>query len=85
MSLRTTKETAIAIGWSMAALVATERHLWLNLAEIKEKDKTFLLDAPVDPPGLFGDAVSTIVDSFQEVKKQSEAFKKFLPAMSCWA
>ena len=79
LSLRATKETARAIGRSMAALVATERHLWLNLADIKDKDRSFLLDAPVDPSGLFGDAVNSVVERFQESKKQAEVFKKFLP------
>lgn len=79
LSLRATKETARAIGRSMAALVATERHLWLNLSEMKDKDRAFLLDAPLAPPGLFGDAVNSVVERFQESKKQAEAFKKFLP------
>ncbi len=30
-------------------LVATERHLWLNLSNIKRKDKNFLMDAPFFP------------------------------------
>lgn len=34
----------------------TERHLWLNLSGIWEKDRTFLLDAPLSPSGLFGDS-----------------------------
>ncbi|CAM4729294.1 unnamed protein product [Leuciscus chuanchicus] len=46
LSLRATKETAKSIGRSMAALVATERHLWLNLSDIKDKEKHVLLDAP---------------------------------------
>ena len=56
LSLRATKQTARAIGRSMASLVTAERHLWLNLTGIKDKDRTFLLDAPVSPSGLFGDA-----------------------------
>lgn len=67
LPLRATKETACAIGRSM---VATERHLLLNLSGIKEKDKTFLLDALLSPPGLFGDAVSLVTERFQEAKKQ---------------
>ncbi|ROI84191.1 hypothetical protein DPX16_19963 [Anabarilius grahami] len=55
LSLRATKQTARAIGRSMAAMVSTERHLWLNLTGIKDKDRVFLLDAPVSPSGLFGD------------------------------
>ncbi len=38
--------TARAIGRSMVALVATERHLWLNLNNIKGMEKNFLMDAP---------------------------------------
>ncbi len=54
LSLRAAKETAKSIGRSMAALVATERHLWLNLSNIKLKDKNLLMDAPLSPSGLFG-------------------------------
>ncbi|MGL5405218.1 MAG: hypothetical protein ACRDAX_00050, partial [Propionibacteriaceae bacterium] len=79
LSLRATKETAKSIGRSMAALVATERHLWLNLSSIKEKDKSFLMDAPLSPSGLFGDAVTSVVDRFQEASKQAAAFQKLLP------
>ncbi|ROL50005.1 hypothetical protein DPX16_0376 [Anabarilius grahami] len=57
LALRATKATAQAIGRSMASLVVLERHLWLNLTEIKDLDKTAFLDAPVSPSGLFGSAV----------------------------
>ncbi|KAL1269008.1 hypothetical protein QQF64_031297 [Cirrhinus molitorella] len=79
LSLRATKETARAIGRSMAALVAMERHLWLNLSELDDKDRFFLLDASLSPSGLFGDAVNSVVDRFQEAKKQAAAFQRFLP------
>ncbi|KAI2661474.1 Transposon Ty3-G Gag-Pol polyprotein [Labeo rohita] len=46
LALRATKETARAVGRSMAAMVAAERHLWLTLSDMKEKDRVFLLDAP---------------------------------------
>ncbi len=46
LSLRATKETARSIGRSMADLVTTERHIWLNLSNIKGKDKTFLRMLP---------------------------------------
>ncbi|XP_048017809.1 uncharacterized protein LOC125249543 [Megalobrama amblycephala] len=85
LSLRATKETAKSIGRSMAALVATERHLWLNLSDIKERDKSVLLDAPVSPLGLFGDSVTSVVERFQEAKRQSAAFQKFLPRRSAEA
>ncbi len=46
LALRATKHTARAVGRSMAGSVAAERHLWLNLTEIREKEKVFLLDVP---------------------------------------
>ncbi|XP_067245130.1 uncharacterized protein, partial [Chanodichthys erythropterus] len=79
LALRATKETAKEIGRSMAALVAPERHLWLNLSDIRERDKASLMDAPLSPAGLFGDAVTTVVERFQEAKKQSAAFQRFIP------
>ncbi|KAI2661618.1 Transposon Ty3-G Gag-Pol polyprotein [Labeo rohita] len=79
LALRATKETARAIGRSMAALVAAERHLWLTLSDMKEKDRVFLLDAPLSPSGLFGDSVNSVVDRYQEARKQAAAFQRFLP------
>ncbi|CAM4592174.1 unnamed protein product [Leuciscus chuanchicus] len=81
LSLRATKETAKSIGRSMAALVATERHLWLNLSDIKEKEKHVLLDAPVSTVGLFGDAVNSAVAKSQEAAKQELHCKNSSPAV----
>lgn len=52
LALRSTKSTAQAIDHAMASLVVLESHLWLNLTEIKDADKTALLDSPVSPSGL---------------------------------
>ncbi len=41
LALRATKQTAAAIGRLVAVMVATERHLWMNLADIGEKKKQF--------------------------------------------
>ncbi len=82
LALRATKETARAIGRSMAALVAAERHLWLTLSDMKDKDRVFLMDAPLAPSGLFGDAVNSVVDRYQEARKQAAAFQRFLPRRS---
>ncbi len=82
LALRATKETARAIGRSMAALVAAERHLWLTLSDMKKKDRVFLMDAPLVPSGLFGDAVDSVVDRYQEARKQAAAFQRFLPHRS---
>ncbi len=56
LALRATKHTTRAVGRSMAGLVTAE--LWLNLTEIREKEKAFLLDFPISGSGLFGDAVN---------------------------
>ncbi len=82
LALRATKETARAIGRSMAALVAAKRHLWLTLSDMKEKERVFLMDAPLVPSGLFGDAVDSVVDRYQEARKQAAAFQRFLPRRS---
>ncbi len=83
LALRATKHTARAVGCSMAASVAAERHLWLNLTEIREKEKTFLMDAPISQSGLFREAVSAVVDKFRSAKTQSAARlrprKRFCP------
>lgn len=52
--------------------------LWLNLSDIK-KDRAFLLDTSLLPPGLFVDAMNNVVKRFQESKKQAEVFKRYLP------
>ncbi|XP_026126050.1 uncharacterized protein LOC113107622 [Carassius auratus] len=82
LSLRATKQTAAAIGRSMAAMVATERHLWLNLADIGEKEKSLLLDSPVSPAKLFGTSVEAVVGKFREAKARSAAFKTCIPLRS---
>ncbi len=77
LALRATKHTARAVGRSMAGSVAAERHLWLNLTKIREKEKVFLLDAPISQSGLFGEAVSSVVENFRSAKTQSAALKQF--------
>ncbi|KAL0175435.1 hypothetical protein M9458_027765, partial [Cirrhinus mrigala] len=82
LALRATKETARAVGRSMAAMVAAERHLWLTLSDMKEKDRVFLLDTPLEPSGLFGDTVDSVVSRYQEAPKQAAAFQRYLPCRS---
>ena len=66
----------------MAAMVVTERHLWVNLADIGRKERGFLLDAPVSPSELFGTSVETVVEKFREARTRSAAFKSFIPRRS---
>ncbi len=79
LALRATKNTARAVGRSMAGLVSVERHLWLTLTDIKEMDKTILLDAPISKDGLFGDSVTAVVEKFRAAKQQSAAFRQLIP------
>ena len=64
LALRATKTAAQAIGRSMAALTVIDRHLWLTLADMSESERAVFLNAPLSPTGLFGPAVSGIVDRF---------------------
>ncbi len=79
LALRATKQAATAMGRSMAAMVVTERHLWVNLADLRKKEKGFLLDAPISPSELFGTSVETVVEKFREARVRSAAFKNFIP------
>lgn len=72
------RKTAVVIGHSMAVMVGTERHLWINLTAIWKKREDFLLDAPLSPAGLFGTSVEAVVDKFRETKVQSAAFRAFI-------
>ncbi|ROL45180.1 hypothetical protein DPX16_8309 [Anabarilius grahami] len=46
------------------------------------RDKRYLLDTQLAPPGLFGDAVTSVIERFQEAKKLAVAFQKLLPHRS---
>ncbi len=59
--------------------MATERHLWVNLADIGEKEKLFLPDTPVSPSELFGISVETLVHKFREARACSVAYESFIP------
>ncbi len=52
LALRATKQAATAMGRSMAAMVVTKRHLWVNLADIGKNEKGSLLDAQSHLPSL---------------------------------
>ncbi len=76
--LRRATDLACAVGRSMAGSVTAECHLWLNLTEIREKEKVFLLDAPISQSGLFGEAVSSVVEKFRYTKTQLASPKQFM-------
>ena len=82
LALRATKQTATAVGRSMAAMVVTERHLWVNLSGVEEKERSFLLDAPVSPSELFGTSVEAVVGKFREARARSAAYRSYIPRRS---
>ncbi len=65
-ALMAMKCAAQAIGKDNGFLVILQRHLLLNLANLKDADRKVLLNAPVTPSGLFGDAVESIIERFVE-------------------
>ncbi|KAI2644611.1 hypothetical protein H4Q32_030719 [Labeo rohita] len=75
-ALRATKVTAQALGRAMSTMVVQERHLWLNLAEMRDAEKVRFLDAPISQAGLFGETVEEFALQFSTVKKQTEAIKQ---------
>ncbi len=78
-ALRATKVTARSLGKAMSTMVVQERHLWLNLAEMKDVDKARFLDAPISQAGLFGDTVEGFAQQFSAVQQQTEAIQHILP------
>ncbi|KAI2653488.1 Transposon Ty3-G Gag-Pol polyprotein [Labeo rohita] len=78
-ALQATKVTAQALGRAMSTMVVQERHLWLNLAEMRDAEKARFLDAPISQAGLFGETVEEFAQQFSTVKQQTEAIKHILP------
>ncbi len=78
-ALRATKVTARSLGKAMSTMVVRERHLWLNLAEMKDVDQARFLDAPISQGGLFGDTVEGFAQQFSPVQQQTEAIQHILP------
>lgn len=79
LSLRLTRCSSQAVGRAMGAAVATQRSLWLSLAQLSEREKAPLLDAPVSAEGVFGDAVGTMTAKFEVEQKSREAFMAWMP------
>ncbi|KAL0152736.1 hypothetical protein M9458_052459 [Cirrhinus mrigala] len=75
---RTTKQTAAVIGRSMAAMVAMERHPWVNHAAIRKKETDCLL-CLLSPTGQIGTSAEADVDKFKKPRTQSAALKNFIP------
>ncbi len=81
-TLMATKRAAQAIGRAMGFMVVQQRHLWLTLADLRDADRKVLLNAPISPSGLFGDAVESIVERFSEAQKHAKAMSHVMPRRS---
>ncbi len=66
----------------MGFMVVQQRHLWLTLADLKDADSKVLLNAPISPSGLFGDAVESIIERFAEAQKRAKATSHVMPRRS---
>ncbi|KAK0149941.1 hypothetical protein N1851_009321 [Merluccius polli] len=60
-------------------MVAQERARWLNLSSLSLREKTQLLDVPVDPKDLFGPAYGVMLKRWEEKKREGEALRLCLP------
>ncbi len=65
----------------MSTMVVQERHLWLNLVEIKDVDKARFLKAPISQAGLFGYTIEGFAQQFSAVQQQTEAIQHTCPGV----
>ncbi|CAL9696700.1 unnamed protein product [Knipowitschia caucasica] len=79
LCLRLHKCAVQACGRAMGVMVTQERARWLSLSSLSHRDKTEILDVPVDPKGLFGSAVATMQKRCEEKKREGEALQLCLP------
>ncbi len=69
----------IRVGRGMASTVVAQRHLWLTLSDVPERDRAVYLDEPVSAEGLFGQSLDAIQAKFEIRKKQTEAWHNIIP------
>ncbi|KAG1947997.1 hypothetical protein F2P79_012761 [Pimephales promelas] len=79
LALQATEVTTCSLGLVMSRAMVQERHLWLNLADMKDAEWSQLLDTPMSQAGLFGGAVEDFAQLFSTAQKQTEAIKHILP------
>ncbi|XP_066524828.1 uncharacterized protein [Hoplias malabaricus] len=70
---------ALSLGRGMASTVVAQRHLWLTMSDMSERDRVSYLDEPVSSAGLFGHSLEAIQAKFEARKKQTEALRSILP------
>lgn len=59
-NLMATKRSAQAMGF----MVVLHSDFWLTLADLKDAGCKTLLNAPISPFGLFGDAMASVIEVF---------------------
>jgi hypothetical protein len=77
--LRVSRCAALSLGRGMASTVVAQRHLWLTLSDVPERDRAVYLDEPVSAEGLFGHSLDAIQAKFEMRKKQTEALRSIIP------
>ncbi|KAI7814652.1 hypothetical protein IRJ41_023079 [Triplophysa rosa] len=77
--LRATRGVLGSLGHAMASTVVAQRHLWLTLANLPERDQSAFLNAPFSPSGLFGEGLGTFQVRFEYSKKQAESLRGWMP------
>ncbi len=83
-ALRATKvNSAGPLRKAMSIMVVQERHLWLNLAEMKDVRQGTLSRAPISQAWLFGNTVEGFAQQFSAVQQQTEAIQHILPRRGC--
>ncbi|RXN17457.1 guanylate cyclase 2G-like protein [Labeo rohita] len=68
-ALRATKVTARSLGQVMSTLVVQEHHLWLNLAQMADVEKTRFLNAPVSQATLSRTLLSSSQQSRSRLRR----------------
>nr|XP_013888376.1 PREDICTED: uncharacterized protein LOC106535818 [Austrofundulus limnaeus] len=77
--LSASRGAALSLGRGMASTVVAQRHLWLTLSDVPDRDRATYLDEPVMVPGLFGQSLDIIQAKFELRKKQAEALLCIIP------
>ncbi|RXN07737.1 Glycosyltransferase LARGE1 [Labeo rohita] len=77
--LRATRGALVSLGHAMAGTVVAQRHLWLTLANLPERDRSAFLSTPISPSGFFGAGLGAVQALFEDSKKQAESLRGSMP------
>ncbi len=77
--LRLQRCTVQAAGKAMATMVIQERGRWLNLANLSDREKEAILDAPVVAEGIFVSALTLMQKRCEEKKRDDEDLQVCMP------